>query len=135
MSGPKLSHSSVSNNDNVDSYELKHAQELLQQVSFDLLKMEKSLSQAIKRLLRIPYTTPTKCILNELGIQCIELEIISRRLMFLHRHVSSESESLCKNFLNEQCKLPGNTWIENTKRILQDLEINISLEEIATHSI
>ena len=42
ISGPKLSHSSVSNNNNVDSYELKHAQELLQQVSFNLLKMEKN---------------------------------------------------------------------------------------------
>ena len=53
--------------------------------------------------------------------------------MFLHRNVISESESPGNKIINEQCKLHGNTWIENTKRILQDLEIHLSLEEIAKH--
>ena len=79
------------------------------------------------------YTTPTKAILNVLGIQFIELEIISRRLMFLHRNVTSESESLCNKIINEQCKLHGNTWISQHHHGLTSTTRNTLKNVIVAH--
>ena len=58
----------------------------------NMTTMEKIQSQAIKRLLRIPYTTPTKGLLYELGMLSVENEIIKRRLMFMHRTLSMNHE-------------------------------------------
>ena len=86
-----------------------------------------------RRYCSLAYTNPTKAILNVLGIQFIELEKISRRLMFLHRSVTSESESLCNKIVNEQCKLHGNTWISQHHHGLTSTTRNTLKNVIVAH--
>ena len=45
-------------------------------------------SKAIKRLLKIPYSTPNKGLLNELGLLSVENEIIKRKIMYMHHIIN-----------------------------------------------
>ena len=85
--------------------------------------MEKIQSQALKRLLKIPYTTPTKGLRNEFGIRSIENEIIYRRLMFWHK--LANGNSLSSRVYLEQIKLPGPTWAKKTFEIAETLHLDI----------
>merc|ERR1712066_482133 len=96
----------------------------------NMTTMEKIQSQAIKRLLKIPYTTPTKGLLYELGMLSVENEIIKRRLMFMHRTLSINHETLCKRVMLEQNNMPGRTWLKETREMLILLKIDTTIEEL-----
>ena len=87
-------------------------------------------SKAIKRLLKIPYSTPNKGLLNELGLLSVENEIIKRKIMYMH-HIINGKNQLLKDILQQQTKLPGSTWIENTKNEMINLDLGTDFEEIS----
>ena len=88
----------------------------------DLSSLEKIYSQSLKRLLHIPYSTPTKGLYHELGILSIENQILSRKLNFLHRIINKPDRVLTKRILIEQMKLPFETWIRNIQHHLTNIE-------------
>ena len=88
--------------------------------------LEKIYSQAIKRMLKIPYTTPTKGLLNELGLWSIENEIIYRKLMFLHKLINGDT--LSSKIFSEQCELPGPTWAKQTIDLISELEMGEDID-------
>ena len=51
-------------------------------------------SKAIKRLLKIPYSTPNKGLLNELGLLSVENEIIKRKIMYMHHIINGKNQLL-----------------------------------------
>ena len=95
--------------------------------------LETTQSKAIKRLLRIPYTTPSKGLLNELGLLSIENEIIKKKIIYLH-HILTGKNQILLNVLMEQLKIPGNTWIENCFQEMKKIEITTDLDEIRSMS-
>ena len=96
----------------------------------DYLLIEKIHSQAIKRLLRLPYSTPTKGLLSELGIMTTKNQIMKKQLMFLHRTLTKPDNTLAKEIMIEQGNLPGSNWFKKAKNNLENLEIDQSIEDI-----
>ena len=86
----------------------------------DYLQLEQIQSQAIKRLLRLPYSTPTRGLLSELGIMSVENQITKKQLMFLHRIMNKPDKTLSKSIMLEQQNLPGNNWLKNVLNSMID---------------
>ena len=80
--------------------------------------------------MKIPYSTPNKGLLNELGLLSVENEIIKRKIMYMH-HIINGKNQLLKDILQQQTKLPGSTWIENTKNEMINLDLGTDFEEIS----
>ena len=100
----------------------------------DISNLEQIQSQSLKRLLRIPYSTPTKGLYSEIGILSIEGQINEKQLMFLHSILNKTDNSPVKEILKEQRDQPGNTWYKNVKQAMENIEIKIDDEEIANTS-
>ena len=94
--------------------------------------MERIQAQAVKRLLKIPYTTPTQGLNHELGLYSIENQILEKRLMFLHRVIKEDNATLCTRMMKEQLRMPGETWMKNTVEMMEEVGIDFSLEEVAS---
>ena len=95
-------------------------------------EMEKILGQALKRLLKIPYTTPTKGLFNEFGLRSAENEIIYRKHMFFHKLATGTH--LSSKVFNEQLKLPEQTWASSTLEEITTMEFEDDMEIIKDYS-
>lgn len=100
----------------------------------DYQQLEQSQSQSIKRLLHLPYTTPTRAIYNEMGLMTIKNRIAMRKMMYLHKLLNKDQNNLARQILIEQPQLPGPTWISKVRLLIEELEIGSSLEEIEEFS-
>ena len=101
--------------------------------SKDYDELEKIQSQSLKRLLHIPYTTPTRGLYCELGIMSIKSQIKIKRLTFMWKLINKESNTLAHQVFKEQQKLPGPTWTKKTLEIAEEIGIN-NIEEIKEYS-
>ena len=97
----------------------------------DLDNLERIQSQSIKRLLHLPYSTPTRGLVNELGMMTIENRINMRKLIFLHKILNKGEDNLAKRVLKAQIEEPGKTWVSSIKELLDEIEISETMEEIA----
>ena len=95
-------------------------------------ELEAIYQQTIKKLLRIPITTPTRGLYRELGIMTIKNQINIKRINFLHRIITGKNQ-LVKDVLKEQERLPGRTWLNNTVHILNKFQLPTDLNEIALY--
>ena len=101
----------------------------------DLTKLNKDKLQsiqdtALKRLLKLPTSTPSVALRGELGILSIKGHMEIKKMMFLQRVRKMKETELCRQIMLEQEKMPGNTWIKESKQILADLNISLSYKEI-----
>ena len=96
----------------------------------DLKELEKIYSQSLKRLLHLPYSTPTKGLYSEMGILSIKSQIIKKRLMFLHRILNKNENTLSRKIMLEQENLPGNNWLKTTQDQLKELNIQNDIHEM-----
>ena len=100
---------------------------ILQQ-ELDLL--EQVYSQSLKRLVHLPFSTPTKGLYCELGIQSVKYQVTTKKLMYLHKIWNKPNDSLVKSILKEQINLPGNTWIKNIKTELESMKEKITITDL-----
>ena len=91
--------------------------------------LEKIFIKSIKRILRIPESTPNMGILNELGLLTIENEMMKRRITYLHAMLNGKNQ-IVKEILDQQLLLPGQTWISNTLKMMENLKITTDLLEL-----
>ena len=98
----------------------------------NLQSLETIQNITLKRLMRLPPSTPTVGIRNELNILSIENQILKKRLMYLHRILNMKETNITKQILLQQKYMPGNTWLTETLTQLENLNININLEDIET---
>ena len=98
--------------------------------SKEMGQLEQIYSQSIKRLLHLPFSTPTFGLYNELGIWRIESQILQKQLMFIHKMYNKTDDTLVKKVLLEQMKLPGKTWIKNIKDHLENMKGKPSLDDL-----
>ena len=96
----------------------------------DQSQLEQIQSQSIKRMLHLPYSTPTRGLYSELGIMTIRNQIAKRQLLFLHKIMNKPDHTLSKNIMREQENLPGNNWLKQTKKTLEELKIDDQIDEI-----
>ena len=87
-------------------------------------------SQSIKRLLHLPYSTPTIGLYNELGIMSIKNQILKRQLMYFHKTFNKPDPNLAKQVMEEQIKLPGKTWLANLLSKMSNININHSIADL-----
>ena len=95
----------------------------------NIQNLESTLHRSLKRLLKIPYSTPTKGLYRELGLMSGKNQIAIKKILFLHRILVGKNK-LAKDILEEQKKLPGKTWIANTLSIMEEMNITIDENEI-----
>ena len=88
----------------------------------------------LKRLLRLPASTPSAGLRNELGILSTRSQITKKRAMYLHRLLNLPQTNITQQILLEQQTMPGNTWLHNTLTELEELGLNISLDELKCKS-
>ena len=91
--------------------------------------LEGILNKSLKRILKIPYSTPNMGLINELGILSIKNEITKRKINFLHSIINGKNKIL-KEILNQQTQLPGPTWIYDLKNTMNEMNIPTSFHEI-----
>ena len=91
--------------------------------------LEISQNICIKRLLKIPLTTPNAILRGELGIWSVEAQILYKKLMFLQR-ILKQDKTIAKLVLLEQQNLPGPTWLHELKQLMITIGLNQTLEEI-----
>ena len=96
----------------------------------DYQHLEQIQSQSIKRLLRLPYSTPSRGLLSELGIMTIKNQIIKKQLMFMHRIMNKPQKTLSKTIMVEQQTLPGSNWIKNVQTSIKDLKIEEPIKDL-----
>ena len=95
--------------------------------------LESTLMKSIKRIMKIPFSTPSLGLLNELGILNIENEIIYKKITYMHSIITGKNEML-KKILFQQLQLPGPTWIENIMKIMTHLNLPTKFEELEQYS-
>ena len=100
----------------------------------EMKSLEQTFSQSIKRLLHIPYSTPTKGLYHELGIMSIKNQIIVRKLNFLHKIMNKPEGTLAKRIIQEQKSLPYQTWIKSAEYHLNYIENGLKIEDMEKYS-
>ena len=93
-------------------------------------ELEKIQSQAVKRLLRIPYTTPTRGLYAELGIMTVKNQIKIKQCVFLHKILNKSEGKLARQVLMQQAEMPGPTWLKKVLEYMEEYEIAPDLEQI-----
>ena len=89
----------------------------------------------LKKILDAPCSTPSPSLYLELGCLPIRFIIKTRRLMFLHYILNQEEDSLMLRFFNAQLSNPvEGDWTEQVEKDLQDLNMNLSMNEIKSLS-
>ena len=96
-------------------------------------ELEKIQSQSLKRLIQLPYTTPTRGLYNELGIMTVTNRINIKKLIFLWKLLHKNEDRLSRMVLEQQHQLPGNTWVKETLNIAEEIGI-IDMEEIREYT-
>ena len=92
-------------------------------------ELEKVQNNSLKRLLRIPFSTPSMGLLYELKLPTIRARIAIRKLMYFHR-LNQNENSLAYLVLKEQEQLPSNNFYKEINEMLQNYNINHNTEEI-----
>ena len=85
-------------------------------------ELEKIQNNSLKRLLRIPYSTPSLGLLYELQIPTIATTIERRKLMYYHR-ISNQKETLAKQILMQQRSLHSNHFLKEIKSLLEQYQL------------
>ena len=96
--------------------------------------LEQTYSQSVKRLLHLPFSTPTKGLYNELGLQSAKYQILSKKLMYVHKIWNKCDQSLIKNLIKEQISMPGDTWIKSIQEELELIKGNPTINELSQYS-
>ena len=91
--------------------------------------LEKYSSSPIKEYLEYLNLHPHMGILNELGLLTIENEMMKRRITYLHAMLNGKKQ-IIKEILDQQLLLPGQTWISNTLKMMENLKITTDLLEL-----
>ena len=101
----------------------------------DIDMLERFQANTLKRLLKLPVSTPNLGLLWETGIWRISDEILYKQIMLLHNIMKSESRRLIRQIIIEQNNHPiPNCWLENLKERAGVVGYNINIEEIATRT-
>ena len=90
----------------------------------EIQELEKVYNQAIKRLIGIPFSTPTIGLLTEIGIPSLEEIIDRRKLMFLYRLENQDESKLTHQVYKEQKVMPERNWATEIEEILIKYQIN-----------
>ena len=89
----------------------------------------------LRRVLRVPISTPTEAMYLELGIVPIEFVLMGRRVMFLHYILNLDETEMLSLFFFAQWRSPcKNDWTETVKKDLAALGIALPLQAIKIHS-
>ena len=91
--------------------------------------LEKIQNNSIKRLLRIPFSTPSLGLLYELGIPSINAAIHIKKLAYLHKLQQSD-KSLAHKVLQQQKELLSNHFLKETTDLLKKYQLTEDLDEI-----
>ena len=95
-----------------------------------LASLETIQNITLKRLLRMPSSTPTIGLRNELNILSVENQILKKRLMYFHRLLNMPESNITHKVLMEQKSMPEDTWLSVTMAQIINLKINMNLDEI-----
>ena len=99
----------------------------------NLEELEKIQNNAIKRLLRIPFSTPSMGLLYELKLPTIKARISIKKLMYIHKLYQHE-DSLAYAVLKEQENLPSNHFLKEIQEMMKNYNIKYNTEEIKAMS-
>ena len=91
--------------------------------------LEKIQNNVIKRLLRIPFSTPSLGLLHELNIPTISTVINQRKLMYFHKLHQNE-QSLAFQVLKQQESLTSNHFLQEIHNLMAKYEIPSSIQDI-----
>ena len=98
----------------------------------DEKSLERFQGQTLRRLLKVPKTTPYLGILWETGIWRVSDELIYKQLMLLHNIMQSGDERILKRIIIEQNRNPiPNCWLECVKQRAKDVGIDVNVWEIS----
>ena len=92
-------------------------------------ELEKIQNNSLKRLLRIPFSTPSMGLLYELKLLTIKASINQRKLMYFHKLTNAE-KSLASSILKQQESIQSNHFLKEIKQNLQYYNINYDINEI-----
>ena len=110
------------------------------EVWYNLLKSEiKELEDIdrllLRRLLRVPESTPSESYFLELGILPISIIIKARRINYLYYILSRNKDEMLSTFFSTQWNNPSRgDWSEQIKVDLNDFGIDCNFEEIKSKS-
>ena len=106
------------------------------EVSMNLTKKDlKQLDEVdcflLKKMLNLSSKASRTLIDGELGIISVEFHLKQKRILYLHHLLSSETESLARDILNQMIQNPKyGDWLNEVKNDLQDFGLSNDLEEI-----
>ena len=92
-------------------------------------ELEKIQNNVIKRLLRIPFSTPSLGLLYELNMPTISSLINQRKLMYFHK-LHQKQDSLASQVLKQQETLNSNHFLQEIHELIKNYEITASIQEI-----
>lgn len=84
---------------------------------------------SVKRLIRLPVTTPSQILRSELGIWSVRNQIIYKQLMYLQRLLKMKN-NVTRDILIQQETIPGKTWLSEIFQQIENLNIKLKLNQI-----
>eukprot|EP00794_Sanderia_malayensis_P015001 gene15001-16550_t len=93
-----------------------------------LKRLEQIQGGILKRILKLPSSTPYWALLKELGIWTLKRKVDYQRLMLFQNLMKSDESRLGRQIVEEQMKCRGRNWFNYTKQIAE--EIGIELERV-----
>ena len=97
----------------------------------DVKLIEKSEEASLRDLVKTQCSAPRHILYLELGIVPARFVIKQRKVMYLKHILMQDESSLLKKVVNAQIKSPSKgDWISDIIKILEDLDINKTFEEI-----
>ena len=89
----------------------------------------------LRRILGAPDSTCIESLYLELGIVPIKVILMARRVMYLHYLVTLNPDQMLYKFFTAQWKKPiKDDWIEEVKKDLNELDIDMTLDEMKLNS-
>ena len=92
--------------------------------------MEKIQNKTIKRLLKLPQSTPSIGLRSEISIMSMKNIIRKKKLLYLQRTLKQSTKNITRKILMEQTKMPEKTWVEEIQQMLNELGIYENYKEI-----
>ena len=90
---------------------------------------------SLRRILKVPFSTPQESFYLELGILPINVIVKARRISYLHYLVTrNQSEMLYMFFITQWNNPCRGEWIETVKKDLEDMEIIIDFNYLKSKS-
>ena len=96
----------------------------------EMKELETVQNITLKRLMRLPQGTPSKGLLNELGLWSVKNIILHKKLMYLHKLINYKQDNLARKVFFIQTKQPGETWWSSLKNEASDANINLDLDQL-----